>query len=102
MMAVIQGLRQLKEKCDVSLYSDSAYVVDSIQLGRLSGWQKNNWRTSSKDNVKNVDLWKSMIFEMEKHTIQFVKVKGHADNDYNNRCDKIARNEIKKGQNGGC
>lgn len=102
MLAVIQGLRQLKEKCDVSLYSDSAYVVDSIQLGRLSGWQKNNWRTTSKDDVKNVDLWKSMIFEMEKHTIQFVKVKGHADNDYNNRCDKIARNEIKKGQNGGC
>lgn len=96
MLAVIQGLRQLKEKCNVTLYSDSAYVVDNIVLGRLDGWISNNWRTSSKDDVKNVDLWKSLIIEMNKHEITFVKVKGHADNEYNNKCDNIARKEIKK------
>lgn len=98
--AVIQGLRQLKEKCDVTVTSDSTYVVDTFLQNRIENWKNNNWRTSSKDDVKNIDLWKSLIFEIEKHNVNFVKVKGHADNDYNNRCDKLARDEIKKGQNG--
>lgn len=98
--AVIQGLRQLKEKCDVTVTSDSTYVVDTFLQNRIDNWKNNNWRTAAKDDVKNVDLWKSLLFEIEKHNVTFVKVKGHSDNEYNNRCDKLARDEIKKGQNG--
>lgn len=96
LFAIIQGLRQLKERCDVTVVSDSAYATDPFLQGWLEGWKKNNWRTASKDDVKNVDLWKSLVFEVEKHEVGFVRVKGHADNVYNNRCDKMARDEIKK------
>lgn len=96
LFAIIQGLRQLKERCDVMVVSDSAYATDPFLQGWLEGWKKNNWRTASKDDVKNVDLWKSLVFEVEKHKVRFVRVKGHADNVYNNRCDKMARDEIKK------
>ncbi len=98
--AVIMGLRQLKERCNVTITSDSTYVVDTFLQNRIDNWKKNNWRTAAKDDVKNVDLWKSLLFELDKHEFNFVKVKGHSDNEYNNRCDKLARDEIKKGQNG--
>lgn len=97
LFAIIQGLRQLKEKCDVTVISDSAYSTEPFLQGWLDSWIKNNWRTASKDDVKNSDLWKSLIFEVQKHNVNFVRVKGHADNEYNNRCDKLARAEIKKG-----
>ncbi|MCR4661808.1 MAG: ribonuclease HI [Clostridia bacterium] len=94
MMAVICGLKQLKEQCSVKVYSDSSYIVDSISLGRLDSWIKNNWKLSSKEPVKNADLWKALLIELDKHKVEFIKVKGHSDDEYNNRCDQIARKEI--------
>ena len=99
LFAVIQGLNQLKEPCIVNLYSDSAYVVNAITQGWLDAWQKKKRRTGSGE-VKNIDLWKILQIKLEQHDVRFIKVKGHADNEYNNRCDKIAREEIKKAQSG--
>lgn len=94
--AVIQGLKQLNQPCEVTVYSDSAYVCNAFTEKWIDEWQANNWRTKSKDKVKNDDLWKLLLMQMEDHKISFVKVKGHADNVYNNRCDKLATGEISK------
>lgn len=95
-MAVIKGLEYLKEPCDVTIYSDSAYVVNTIEKGWIYSWKKNNWIKSDKSKVKNIDLWEKMLKLMEVHNITFVKVKGHSDNEYNNRCDKLAVEEAQK------
>lgn len=95
-MAVIMGLKALKYKCNVAVYSDSAYVCNAVENGWLNEWMSNGWRTASKKEVKNIDLWQELIRLMNKHTVCFVKVKGHADNEYNNACDKGARAEITK------
>ena len=94
--AAIAGLAALKQKCMVNLYSDSAYLVNAIEMHWLHGWQKNGWRTADNKPVKNQDLWQQLSELMAKHEVTFIKVKGHADNEYNNRCDKFAREEIKK------
>ncbi len=94
--AVIQGLKQLNQPCEVTVYSDSAYVCNAFTEKWIDEWQANNWRTKSKDKVKNDDLWKLLLMQMEDHKVSFVKVKGHADNVYNNRCDKLATGEISK------
>lgn len=96
LFAIINALKQLKEKCDVTVYSDSAYSIDPFIKGWITKWENNNWKTSNKDPVKNLDLWKALIIEMNKHKVSLVKVKGHSDNEYNNRCDKLAKEEIKK------
>lgn len=95
-LAVIKGLETLKEKCNVNLYSDSQYVVDAFNQGWINDWQNNNWRTAGKKDVKNVDLWQMLLALCSKHNVTFIKVKGHSDNEYNNRCDKIAVSEYKK------
>ena len=94
--AVIQGLKQLNQPCEVTVYSDSAYVCNAFLEGWIDDWQLNNWRTKGKDKVKNEDLWKLLLMQMDGHKVSFVKVKGHADNVYNNRCDKLATGEIAK------
>ena len=94
--AAIAGLSALKEKCSVSLYSDSAYLVNAIENGWLKNWKNNAWRTADNKPVKNQDLWEQLSKLLTEHDVIFIKVKGHADNEYNNRCDKIAREEIKK------
>ena len=96
LFSVIQGLSQLKEPCKVFVYSDSAYVVNAINQGWLKSWENNLWKNKSKDDVKNIDLWKVLLLKMEEHDVEFIKVKGHSDNEYNNMCDKVAREEIKK------
>ena len=95
LLAIIEGLRALKEPCKVKLYSDSAYSLDAFNKGWLIEWKKNNWRTASKQDVKNVDLWRALLIEVEKHEVEWIKVKGHADNEYNTRCDQLARDAIK-------
>ncbi|MCL2556630.1 MAG: ribonuclease HI [Firmicutes bacterium] len=100
LMGVIEALKALKTSCNVKIYSDSAYFVNAIKLKWLNNWQKNsdilgNWRTASKGEVKNVDLWKQYLTLSKNHNIEVIWVKGHADNELNNRCDKIAREEIK-------
>lgn len=99
LLAVIYGLEALKEPCKVNLYSDSQYVIDAFNQGWINSWQLNGWRTANKKEVKNVDLWQRLLELKSKHQITFIKVKGHADNEYNNRCDKIAVDEYKKLQN---
>lgn len=96
LFAVIQALRQLNQACSLKIYSDSAYVCNAFLEGWIWGWQKNNWKTASKQSVKNDDLWKSLLIELAKHSYEFIKVKGHADNEYNNRCDKLATSAIKE------
>lgn len=95
MMAVIKGLETLKYPCEVTIYSDSTYVVDSVEKGWVFGWKKKNWIKSDKSPVKNVDLWERLLKCMSIHDVKFIKVKGHADNEYNNRCDRLAVNAIK-------
>lgn len=95
-MAVLKGLEMIKEPCNVTIYSDSAYVVNSVQMGWLESWRKNNWKKADKSKVKNIDLWERLLEFMQIHNIKFVKVKGHSDNEYNNRCDKLAVSEREK------
>ncbi len=95
LLAVIKGLEALKERCVVNLYSDSLYVTDAFNQGWITNWIENNWRTAGKKEVKNVDLWKRLLEYTNLHTVNFIKVKGHSDNEYNNRCDKIAVGEYK-------
>lgn len=95
-LAVIEGLKCLKEPCKVEIYSDSAYVVNTFLQGWLENWIKNDWKTSSNKQVQNVDLWKELIGLLNKHEVHWNKVKGHADNELNNRCDALARGEIDK------
>ncbi len=92
--AVIEGLKLLKYPCEVDLYSDSAYVVNAFKQGWIYNWMKNNWQTSGKEPVKNQELWKELYSLTKTHKVNFIKVKGHSDNEYNNRCDELARNAI--------
>lgn len=93
--AIIEGLKMLKEPCTVTVYSDSAYSLDPFLKNWLDGWIARGWRTASKEPVKNVDLWQELIALTKIHEVSFVKVKGHADNELNNRCDLLARTAIK-------
>jgi len=93
--AVIEGLKLLKFPCKVKLYSDSAYVVNAFVQKWIYGWLKNGWKNSSKEPVKNKELWEELYNLTKIHEVEFIKVKGHADNEYNNRCDELARNAIK-------
>ena len=93
--AVIRGLQALKEPCSVTVMSDSTYVVSAIEKGWLANWQKKNWRTAS-GPVKNPELWRELLGEMARHRVRFVWVKGHAEYEFNNRCDRLAVAEWKK------
>lgn len=97
MLAVIKALECLKEPCNVTLYSDSKYVVDSITKGWVYGWKKRGWIKSDKKKALNVDLWERLLPLLEKHNVEFIWVKGHADNVENERCDELARGAIAAG-----
>ena len=94
--AVLTALRLLKEPCTVELYSDSKYVVDAIDKGWLYGWQKKGWIKADKKPVLNVDLWQQLLPELARHDVHLHWVKGHAENEKNNRCDQLAVAESKK------
>ncbi len=96
LLAAIKALECLKDRCYVDLYSDSAYLINGFKNNWIDNWQRNNWKTSAKKPVENKDLWMRLISMNNFHNINWIKVKGHSDNDYNNRCDKIAREQIKK------
>lgn len=96
LMAVIMGLEKIKEPCMVDVYSDSAYVVNAFLQDWIGSWQKNGWKTSSKSKVLNEELWKRLLVQTQRHNVTFHKVKGHSDNELNNRCDELARGEIEK------
>ena len=94
--AVLEGLKALKFPCEVDLYSDSAYVVNSFNQGWIYNWINKGWKTASGEPVKNRELWEELYALTKTHKVTFHKVKGHADNKYNNRCDELARNAINK------
>ena len=94
--AVLTALRLLKEPCTVELYSDSKYVVDAIDKGWLYGWQKKGWIKADKKPVLNVDLWQQLLPLLARHDVRLHWVKGHAENEKNNRCDQLAVAESKK------
>lgn len=94
---VITALSALKEPCKVTLYTDSQYIVNAVNLGWLKGWKAKNWKKKGGD-VKNPDLWEKVCALLKIHDVTFVWVKGHADNPMNNRCDELAVIESKKFQ----
>lgn len=94
--AVIEALKLLKRPCNIDLYSDSAYVVNAFLQNWISGWIKKGWINSNKEEVKNKELWQELVNLTKVHNVTFHKVKGHSDNEYNNRCDELARNAIKE------
>ena len=99
LMAVIEGLRALKIPCHVDIYSDSAYMVNAFNQNWIDAWQKNDYKGSDKKEIKNKDLWQTLINLTNTHKVTFIKVKGHADNEYNNRCDYLATSAITKLEN---
>lgn len=96
LLAPIQALSKLKEPCSVKVYSDSAYLINAFRQHWLENWVRRNWIKSDKKPVENQDLWKQILTFTQIHEIEWIKVKGHADNPLNNRCDELATGEIKR------
>lgn len=94
LFAVISGLGALKERCQVTVYSDSSYVVDAFNKKWVDNWQRNGWKTADKKPVENQDLWRLLLLTMRKHEVRYEKVPGHADHEENNRCDYLAKAAI--------
>ena len=94
--AVIESLKILKRPCKVNVYSDSAYVVNAFLQKWIYGWMKKGWKTAGGDPVKNKELWQELYSLTKTHDVTFNKVKGHAYNEFNNRCDEMAVAESKK------
>ena len=98
LFAIISGLGALREPCEVDVYSDSAYAVNAFNQHWIDNWQKNGWKTADKKPVENDDLWKLLlqIIRAKKHRVTFNKVKGHAEDPLNIRCDELARAAIQE------
>lgn len=96
LIAPIEALSRLKEPCVVDVYSDSAYLTNAFLQNWLGNWVKRNWVKSDKKPVENRDLWEKLLEFAAIHEIHWHKVKGHADNPLNNRCDALATGEIKQ------
>lgn len=94
LMAIIEGLEKLKYPCAVDVYSDSAYAVNAFQEGWVEAWQRSGWKKADGKPVLNAELWMRLDELTHEHTVTFHKVKGHADDERNNRCDKLARDAI--------
>ena len=96
----IEALELLRQPCKVRLYSDSAYLVNAFNQHWIANWQRNGWQTSQKKPVENKELWQRLLELCRTHEVEFIKVKGHADNAENNRCDELARAAIAKYRRG--
>ena len=94
LLAVIEGLEKLKYPCHVDIYSDSSYTVNGFTEGWIYSWEKNGWKKADKKPVLNVDLWQKLLSLTRVHEVVFHWVKGHAENELNNRCDCLAREAI--------
>ncbi len=88
--AAIEGLRALKSPCEVTLYSDSQYLVNAINKGWLISWQAKGWRKADRSPVLNDDLWKTLVDLLDTHSVEFIWVRGHDGHAYNERCDALA------------
>jgi ribonuclease HI len=94
--AAVEALSALKSPCAVELYSDSAYLVNCMTQGWYRKWQRNGWKTAEGNPVANRELWEQLIELTEKHDVTFLKVKGHAGHEYNERCDQLAKAAVPK------
>jgi ribonuclease HI len=94
LQGAISALELLKEPCRVTLHSDSAYLINAFKQRWFDRWQLNGWKNSKKEDVQNRDLWERLLELSRVHTIEWVKVKGHADDELNNRCDQLAREAV--------
>ena len=90
MLAVIEGLKALKERCKVTLYTDSQYIVNAINLGWAESWKQNGWRKADKKKALNTDLWETLLDLLGRQDVTFVWVKGHDGHPENERCDALA------------
>lgn len=90
LLAAISALEQLTRSCDVDLYSDSSYLINAVNKGWLTSWQRNGWKTADKSPVKNRDLWERFLRAKAPHRVTFHWVKGHAGHPENERCDTLA------------
>ena len=90
LLAAVTGLELLNERCHVTLYSDSKYVVDAIEKGWAVKWRANGWMRNKKAPALNPDLWERLLALLDKHEVNFVWVKGHAGHPENERCDRLA------------
>lgn len=95
LMGVIKGIEAVKENCIVKVHSDSAYIINAFLQGWIDNWIKNKWKKSDKKPVENQDLWLRLLDAISRHEIQWVKVKGHSTDEYNNRADELAVQAIK-------
>ncbi len=89
-MAVIVGLSTLKRPCNVTVFTDSRYVVDAIEKGWVRRWQKNNWMRNKREKALNVDLWERLLSLIEKNRVHFTWIRGHNNHPQNERCDRLA------------
>ena len=96
LLAAITGLEALNRPCQVDLYSDSKYLTDAFNQHWIENWKRNGWKNAAKKPVENQDLWKWLLTLMQDHDVSIHKVKGHADNPNNNRCDELATGQIKR------
>ncbi|NEN87608.1 MAG: ribonuclease HI [Okeania sp. SIO3H1] len=90
LMAAILGLQTLESACNVTLYTDSKYIVDAITKGWAKRWRANDWKRNKKDKAMNPDLWEKLLDLCNKHQVEFSWVRGHSGNIENERCDKLA------------
>lgn len=88
--AAVQGLKALNTPCRVRLFSDSAYLINAFNQGWLKKWQMNGWKTSKQDPVENQDLWIELLNLSARHEVEWIWIKGHAEDEYNQRCDRLA------------
>ena len=90
LLGAIAALEALTRPCEVDLYSDSSYLVNAFEKHWIDNWQKNGWKTSSKEPVKNQDLWERLLKAMNTHQVRFHWVRGHNGHPENERCDRLA------------
>lgn len=93
--AVIEGLSALEGRCDVTVYTDSKYIVNAMTAGWLRNWKRNGWRTAAGGPVKNKELWERLLQLGERHIITYKWIKGHAGNLYNEKCDTLATSQAR-------
>ncbi|UOF90865.1 ribonuclease HI [Fodinisporobacter ferrooxydans] len=96
LVAAVEALKALREPCNVTLYSDSAYLINCFRQKWYVNWQKNGWKNSKKEPVQNKELWQELLQLQDHHHVKWEKVKGHSGVDWNERCDELARAAIPK------
>lgn len=95
LMAVIEGLKALREACEVEVFTDSKYVMDGMKSW-IHGWKKRGWKTASKQPVKNIEYWQSLDREVARHQVRWTWVKGHSGHPENERADLLANEQASR------